>query len=561
MGKSMNKLMIALLLSLASSASAQDLFLQTRIEQRTMSALVDKTRILLNNAEIGDGMTGEVEAIDDVTYTISEFTNDPEYLKFRDIFSSVFKLDLANAIVRVRIPKIAYQIEKLHAKPNSMNVQDPYLTLDVTSTIRGITTSLSAGVDMDLMIVNPKTNKPESYLTAHLAPTTISIPNTLEPVTFGLQFVTKRDEKQFSYQLKDYDLHDIPNYVDRNMKDILILESGKNIPISANSISVNPIVVRLSNLSRTVEFDSFKPILQKRLDKIITSIVSKLGKSLQKSIGPKILTSVFSNQTRSDLIVENEYLYTRFLTSSFSQPASDQLFLGVTGELCTAESYRQYHEQCNEHGNFPAPVRSISEGTRRKASAEITENLARGGSDLILSISEEYLNRMLHTTIQANLWNESLEKDNLALGPKGAFLVFDKRTKTPELYIDLLYLGEGKGIQSWVVNERKPIRFPLRLSTSLEFNNVDGVPHMILKTLKVLSDQAEIINGIPEYDLSSHLVRGLKKKVAGMILDMSAEIEGQTAVDLDLPVLKDIDLEKSWYEASPFGRLNIFFKL
>ena len=71
----------------------------------------------------------------------------------------------------------------------------------------------------------------------------------------------------------------------------------------------------------------------------------------------------------------------------------------------------------------------------------------------------------------------------------------------------------------------------------------------------------EIINGIPQYDLPSHLIFGLKKKVARMILEMSSKIEGQTAIDLDIPVLKNIDLEKSWHEASPFGRLNLFFKL
>lgn len=556
----MSKMIWGLLLFLSSSALAQDLFLQSRIEERTLSALVDKTRVLLNNSEISDGMSGELPYQDDVNYTLNEFTSDPDYLKFRDVFASVFNLDLANAVVRIRIPKVGYRIEKLHAKPLGMNVQDPFLTLDVTSYIKGLTTTLSAGVDMDLMIVNPKTNKAESYLTAHLAPTTITVPNTLEPIAFNLQFETKRGEA-FTYNLKSYDLQQIPAYVNRHLKEFTIVETEKNAPISADSLTVNPVVVRLSKLTRTVEFESFKPLLQKRLDAIITAIVSKLGQSLQNKIGPKILSSVFSNKTRSDLIVENEYLYTRFLTSSFSQPVSDQLHLGVTGELCTAESYRQYHEQCNEHGNFPAPVRSISEGTRQKANTEVTEHLARGNSDLILSLSEEYLNRLLHITIQANLWNESLEKDHLAVGPKGAFLVFDKKTNQPELYLDLLYLGEGKGLQSLIVNERKPIRFPLRISTSLEFKDVDGIPHMILKTLKVLSDQYEVINGISEYGLPSKLVRGFKKKVARMILEMSVEVENQVAVDLELPVLKNIDLEKSWYEASPFGRLNIFFKL
>lgn len=557
----MNNLkLIAALLLITTTSFAQDMFLQTRVEKGTLSALVDKTRVLLANSEIDDHMKGEVELTEDVSFPLNELASDTNYDKFRDMFSSVFKIDLSSAVVRIRVPKIYYAVDELHATPHSMNVQDPYLTLKVTAAIRGIITSLTNGVDLDLMITNPKTSKLESYLTAHLAPTTITIPKTLEPVSFGVEFQTKRDH-EFSYTLKGYDFEAIPSYIDRNMKSIQIMDTAKQTPISADSISVNPVTVRLSSLTRTINFDTFKPLLQKKLDTVISTIVTKLGLQIQEKIGPRILKTVFSSKTSSDLIVTNESLYTRFVTSNFSQPTSDQLYLGVIGELCTTESYQQYHEQCNQHGNFPAPVRSISDGDRLKANTEITENLARGQSDLILSMSEEYLNKLLHTTIQANLWNDSLKDQNLAVGPKGAFIVLDQRTKNPELYIDLLYKGEGKGVENLLVNERKPIRFPMRVSTSLEFVNKDGVPHMILKTEKVLSDLNEIINGIPKYDLQSKLVFGLKKKVARMILEMSGDIEGQTAVDLELPSLKGIDLEKSWYEASPFGRLNLFFKL
>ena len=555
----MIKTLLALSLLMPNLSQAQDLVLQTRLEQSTLSALVDKTRVLLNNSEIGDHMTGVVGLSDDITFNLNELVKSADYAKFKDLFSGIFKMDLNNAVLRIRIPKIGYEIKKLDAKPLSLAVQDPILNLGVTSYIHELGISLTDGIDLDLMIVNPKTNKPESYLTAHLIPTTINFPANIEPLSLNVQFEAKRDEN-FNYSLKSYDLTSIPDFVNRHLNDLLIIDQN-NQHISAQSISVNPVTVRLSSLTRTVSFDSFKPILQKNFDKIISSIISSLGRSLQNSIGPKILTKVFSSKTRSDLIVKNEHLYTRFITSNFSQPTKDQLYLGVTGELCTAELYQQYHEQCSQQVNFPASARSISDGDRSNAMSEITENLARGNSDLILSLSEEYMNRLLAITVQANLWNESLGKQHLAIGPKGAFLIFNQRTQTPELFLDVLYTGEGKGIEGILITERHPLRFPLRISTSMQFTNQDGIPHLIIKTEKVLSDKNEIMNGIPEYDLSSHLIIGLKKTIAKKVLEMSAQINGQTAIDLELPVLKNIDLEKTWHEASPFGRLNLFFKL
>jgi len=556
----MNKFLIGIAFLITTNASAQDLFLQTRVEQNTLSSLVDKSRVLLNNADIGDHLKGVIDFKDDITFSIDELIHDPDFLTFKDVFSSVFKLDLKNAVIRIRIPKIGYQIEELHAKPLNIAVQDPILDLGITAFIKGYTTTLNEGLDLDLMINNPKSNKLESYLTAHLAPTTINIPNTIEPLSFNIDFEVKRDQ-EFKYNLKNYDLTSIPDYINRHIKDLSITESDKKVPISSESISVNPVTVKLSNLTRTLNFDTFKPILQKKFDVIISSIISKLGLSLQDSIGPMVLKAAFSDTTRSDLIIQNDHIYTRYLTSSFSQPASNQLKLGVTGEVCTADLFKQFNDQCNQHVNFPAPVRVISEEDHQKANEEISESLSLGNSDLVLSMSEEYINRLLYSTIQAKLWNDTLDKQHLTLGPKGAFLIFNQRTATPELFLDVIYSGDGKGVQGLLVNKNKPLRFPLKINTSIDFINQNGIPHMIIKTNKVLSTIDEIILGVPEYDLPSHLIPMFKKKIAKMVLKMSADIEGQTAVDMDLPILKNIDLEKTLHEASPFGRLNLFFKL
>ena len=552
-------MIILALLLLSSTANAQDIFLQTRLEERTLTALIDKTRVLLNNSNIGDQMAGEIAFKDDINFPLDEITTDVDYPKFRDLISTVFKIDLKNAVIRVRIPKIGYKVEKLSAAPLNLSVSDPLLDLGVTASIHGITTSLDAGLDLDLMIPNQVTKKNDSYLTAHVDPTTIIVPNTIEPMSFGIQLEAHRDQF-FTYNLKSYDLSAVPDFVNNHLKDFEILNIEKNIPLSAQNIAINPVIVRLGDLSRTIDFDVFRPIVQKRLDKIITLVFAKIAESLQTKIGPNILKSVFAAKTASDLVIKNDSLYTRFVTANFSQPAPNQLYLGVNGELCTAESYKQNHEQCTQQEKFPDPVRLVSDGDRSNAKLEIMESLARGDSDLVLSLSEEYLNQLLSITIDANLWDSSLSAQHLALGPKGAFLVLNERTQTPELYLDVLYQGQG-GAEGLIVNVNHPLRFPLRISTAMSIINVGGIPHLIIKTNKVLSENDDIINGIPEFDLPSHLIPGLRKKISKMVLKMSAQIEGQTAMDLDLPVLKNIDLEKTWHEASPFGRLNLFFKL
>jgi hypothetical protein len=259
-------------------------------------------------------------------------------------------------------------------------------------------------------------------------------------------------------------------------------------------------------------------------------------------------------------MVANEYIYTRYSTAKFIQPVRDQMALGIRGDLCTSALYRQHQDQCIQKVLPYEPARVVPESDAPRAQDTITQALAQNRADLVVSISEDYVNRLLKTTIDANLWDEKLAEDNLTLGPKGVFTVFNQTTKTPELFIDLYYSGD-RGVEKIFINERKPIRFPLRLSTSLSFPIKDGVPHMVIKTEKLLSDAHEIIYGIPDLELETKMVKLFRKKIAKMVLEMAQKLEGQVAVDIDFPVMRNVGLEKTDYEVTPYGRLNWFFKL
>ena len=546
------------LVSPALAQTPQDILFQTRVEKGTLNWLIEKTRLIMGNAQVTDMLKGEAIVDTMPTFALEEMSSDPETLRLRDTFASVFKTDLKNAVIRLRIPKVFYQIDKLLVTPKGLNVTDPTLTLNVEGAIQGLKAQLTEGLQADIMIPDAN-NKLQSFLTVTLDPVSLQIPTTLEPLVFGVEFETIRDQG-FKFKLKSYDISAVPIYVERYKSQLVVVDTGTQKPISVEQIKINPVIVRLSKLTRSVNFDSFKPIIQKKMNKIVSMVFSLLGNSLKNTLGPHILSNIFSNNTRSDMMLTSEFIHTRYSTSMFSQPQKDQLVIGIQGDLCTSKLFKEFQEQCTEHVIPYEPVREITPEEKQKGLDELTEQLAQNKMDLAISITEDYINRLLKTTIDADLWDERLSDDKLSLGPRGVFTVFNKQTQTPEMFIDLYYEGDH-GAEKLLINERHPIRFPLRLSTSVGFPLKDGVPHLVIRTEKLLSDRDEIINGIPEYDLNSHLVKFFKKKIAKMIIKMASKLEGQVAVDLDFPILKGVGLEKTTYETSAYGRLNWYFKL
>ncbi len=551
---------IAMLLSHSPvRAESEDLLIQTRLDQKSTSWLIDKIRLILKNSNLSDGMTDTTPLSEDTEIPLDDFSSKPEFKKIRETISNTFRVDSKGAFLRIRIPRIYYKVHTLHARPENVEVIDPSVRLKAIASIQGVDIGLPDGVQLDFMIPNPKTGKADAYLTGFLKPASVEVPNTLEPAEFGVDLEATRDQ-QIRFKLIDSRLDSLPGYVEKHSGEIRIFGTASRQALSSDDLSINPVVVRLNTLSRSITFDEFKPLVQRHMGRIISLVINRIGSALKDSIGPAILDTVFSKTLPSSLSVSTEEIYTRYLSKVFSKPDPNQFSLSLTGELCTHDLFLKYKESCVNHMRMNPPIRAVSDVDRINAKEEVRDRISSGSADIALSVSEEYLNRLLQTTIDGKLWDEMLKEENLELGPKGAFVVLKNAGAAPELYLDVVYKG-GKGLQSIIINPKHPIRFPLRLSTKLVFELRNEMPFLVISIDRLKSDSSEIINGIRDYDLPSYLVPGLRRKIASMILKMASELEGRNAIEMELPVFKGIGLENTWHEPSAFGRLNLYFRL
>jgi hypothetical protein len=540
-------------------AATDDLILQSRLDQKSLSWLIDKTRVIMANADLSDGLTNTVNLPDDPQFGLSDISSDPGFAEVRTLMTQVFHVDMAGAVLRVRIPKIYYKIASIKANPKILSVNDPVLAMTATAMLSGLDIGLVQGVQIDLMIPNKITHVMQSYMTATVEPTSVSIPTTLPPVTFDLSFQAIRDQR-FHFNLTSYNLDALPKYVKDHEQELVIQANSTHQALTVDQIKVNPVIVRLGPFSRTLTFDSFKPLIQRKLNDILGQVILGVGVSLKTTLGPQVLNTVFSLSTTSDLEASTDAMYVRYDVANFAQPAHDQLAFAIAGSMCTPDLYKSMQGACTEQEPALIPNRVITDSDRMLAKNEITAKLASGDADVVASVTEEYVNRLLKTVMGEASWTSQLAASFLSFGDKGAFVVFNRATTTPDLILDLKYSGDGSFPEKLFINENHPLHFPLRMSTSLAFSVRDGKSFLTLNTENVLSDVDEIINGLPEYGMSSTLIWGLKRKVAKMIIKMAGE-QGKQAIDMELPMFKNVGLEHTFYEVSPYGRVNLYFKL
>jgi len=89
-----------------------------------------------------------------------------------------------------------------------------------------------------------------------------------------------------------------------------------------------------------------------------------------------------------------------------------------------------------------------------------------------------------------------------------------------------------------------------------------GSPHFKLTTTDVESTPDELIHGIPEFQLPSHLRWYMKKILANFILKEASKMSGQTVFDMDLPFLSGVDLEKNTtFDYSQEGQVSLLLNI
>lgn len=559
-------LIIALILNSTfahAAANNDDLMLQLRTDQTSLNWLIQKTTALMKKDDQADMVSGAT-AVSDITIPLNSILGNSIYLDLASKIGGIFHLAVKDAALRVRVPSLGYRVHKVSVTPRSLNIQDPKLEIDTQVEIQGITADLAQGLQIDFMMTNPDHKKVESYFTAFIDATSIIIPKTLEPIRVDVDLQATRDT-DLNFELKNPDVSGFANYLKKHAQDITTRVDSTQKPLSVDQMRVNPVMMHITpSIVGTFAFDAFKPLIQNQMQSILSGIFAAVGDSLKHTIGPSLLQKNFSTKTRDDLVVANPTLYTRLSTSLFSQPEPTQLAINFAADICTGDLYKKYGASCTNHETQFSAHRVISDEDLAQGKKQITDKLASQQADLALSVSEDFINRLIKTSLETNLW-DSLAQYNVKIGPKGAFLVFNKETQNPDVYVDVVFMGDTpKDVTNILINKKHPIRFPIRLSTALSFPIIKDVPHLKVNLKQLDSTPREITKGIPEYDMPSKLLpfNLFKGKIVKRV---QAEVDAYLAtnkaiVDFPLPMLTGFSLDQVSYEASPYGRLNLYFK-
>ncbi len=539
-----------------SQDSAPDVLLQFKTTPESFQWLLDQTRIIFKNLNLSDGFTGSVTNGFDQTFPI--------------VLPKLFGVNLKQAFLRVRIPTLSYQIHQLHVTPTAVSGNDPVLTMTTLVQLQGLDLSLDDGIQVELLVPeSPVPRAPvHALLKGKIPSLCITVPEDDSPPPVPVTFEVNRGS-QLNFRYVSSDLVPVANFIQNHYVRFALQENETGQDFKLEDTQVLPLHLTLGTQSRTLTLHDFDPVLKEVSPSILQAVFDAISQKLPVTLGPTLLTQVFKNSAPTDFTFGNDQLSSHLVISNIQADSAQELSIALNGVVCPLSVLNQAPQssldQCESL--FPAPPIAplLHPSTLAEVRAQTRNLLTPSASqdqapDAVLSISENYLNRWIHSSIIAGLWRETLDANHLEFGEKEAFFDFSQNTPHPVLILDLHYLGDGTFPTKVLVNAKHPLEFPLRLETELSLPLAENVTVLTLKTVKIASSLTEIRNGLAQYQIPSHLIPLLQRTVAKMIVKMGESFNGKTALEIPLPILKDVAFADPQFQVSELGSIQLLLK-
>lgn len=548
---------IFILLALITSAAwaapktdVPDIIVDSKLDFNWSDMLVQKVRRLMVNYGYGDPFKSEIQSeITIVDATATELVSPGSRALVRDL-GQMIGLELLNTRSKIKIKNFQYDIGSVTTDLKTSHRSSAGLIIDgdfATSNVRVVSDQITLSIEMAgargaaIPVIDVVIKKP--FL--------ITQQNRDFVVSAAVQIIENKNDISFKVLRSDF----------QKMADLLALEP-ESVEIGFEDIIIPTISVRVGNRTVTIDPNKVRNFIVNRESQLKSLLVDQLRVQIRKGAADPLLKLVEEKKLPREYWMNSDIVASQFAIGKVSSSSfTKNLEITLPADFCTYSKFQSFNKNCLNLKETKTPPSVITDDKHRRSLDEIKDTLSTGDANLVASISEDYLNKMLAATIDAGLFNPMLDEIGASLGPKKVFVRLDERGESGTLYADVNYQIEG--IQSSLIG-RKEIRFPMVVKIAIRFEKkLGGLPVLLIRLEDANLSDNILRYGIPELELVSSVnsIPRFKGKVIKEIRKKTMAFVGKDIIALDYPEFKGLGLETVQFTSDGNGRLGAKLRL
>lgn len=546
-------LLTGLLIALPGKAShfeSPDILVDSKLDYNWSGLLINKLRLLMSNHGVQDPFKARfTETIVLTEASLGEYLPNDALPLMNDL-GNVIGLRLANAQTKVEMQGFNYEVKDF--RTNLKSAQELSDGLVIATDFSASEISLNAdklSFSLEIPTANKKSASPILQI------------DIIKPRIRGredrlINLFTKikiQDQKDFyQLQLQNANFHEMANS---------LMKYPEDIELDYERIIIPEVEIKIG--SKSIEFspEKIEKLLRKK-HSAIKGILLAQAATVLKTQTAKSTASVFGKlKLGKEYWLSSDLIKSQMEISRFKNTMGENhIEVQIPADFCTTKNFERMKEKCLDNKVTKTSETRLNQKLHQASMATMKNLMDRGEANLVASISEDYLNKLLVTTYDAGLWKSALDEAGVELGPNKVTMRMDRKGDSGTLLMDVVY--KPSRLESFTLGA-KEIRFPLVLDISLRIEKHDDEPVAIVRLNDVdLSDET-LIKGKPEFNIVSTIgsIPRFKGKVVDTIRTKLSSLTNKDIIELRYPEFRDLGLEKVDFLSDGNGRMNAMLSL
>ena len=567
----MKKIIISLFLLFSQLSIAQetpDILIYSRTSSEWNVFLLEEFRILMNNIDLGYIDPKQINLSDPIIYSnenIKEYVTDDLHDILKDV-GRIVGLNYAGIKAELIVNKFGYSITKIVPRIKPLEGADGNVTLHSTIGIEGLEASAS-DILLQFSIQGLK-KKPTIRIPN---PTIVLKRGTKIDFDLDLKFIEQNNRMKLDLQNGNFSRITEMLTLDHELIDIIFDESAVEFPKIEASFGGRDLSL---NHERVIS-----KILENK-DQLKVLLFDQLHELFKRNLADSILKKFdnISFPTGKWIESDSEDMFPVFLrVLDFSVPFKDTFLAEVAGDFCTQVGYVELSSGCIHSRLTSLPIDVRTEDDLAYSQVKIKDDFkSRADLKFVASISENYLNKSIVTSLDSGMWNSIFEQVGIKLGDQKILLKVDEEGDTVSVLVDVIYALSG--VQS-VFLLKKYARFPVILKAKMRVENgISGDTYgaqVVFSIYDIDLDEEILKNGHKKYGFPSNIKnmnRIFRRKVINTIkkelVDYDAPVRADRLKDwqgidlpaVPLPQVNNMHLEMMKLNSDGRGRVSIIFE-
>ena len=533
----------------AQGNKVPDIIVDSKLDFDWTGFLIAKLRKLLTQNGVADPFTMKIDEPLVVTESIIESYLDAEAKQFVTDLSKLIGMDLLNGQTKVTIDGLDYDIQDFKSSLKSVDNKSPK-DLTISADFSASKLNLRAdAVTLSLLIPSADPKKKASIDIKIVRP--VIRANVHDLINFHAKVNILDNGDQFKFLIPEANFD--------NMAEVL-LSNPRGIYMNFRDIIIPDIRLRIGN--RTLQLDQIKvkELINNNQKSLKSLLMSLLASQLKKGMGTDILKVIEKYSIDKEHWFHSSLLTSYFKVESFNSDLErNNLEIKMPADFCSPTGFKEKDKSCLiNKKTAPKPSR-LTPVIHQRSMNEIKSMIDSGDVNLVASISEDYVNKIIAASYESGMMDEQLKKAGVRIGPNGISVRLDNRGSYGTLYMDVLHAP--KKIERLAIGA-KEVRFPVIINVFVRIQNVDGIPNLIVRFGDADLSEKTLMEGNAEIGAVSNLKKlRLKKKVIQGIQSEVAGMQNQDILSLAYPEIKGLGLESVDFESDGNGRMNALLRL